>query len=147
MRECKKCGKLSKIFSQGECLNCSKLRYIKNRKEKRKERHTFFNSRIGNSGVCVESGTVIKELKSSNVCHIFPKRIYKSIETNEDNIIILTAEMHSKLDMYLDNMDLGGLKENMPKSYQYILDKFAVLKDSIKETDKKLFNLIKDLTT
>lgn len=137
---CKSCSKETYIFSKGECLNCSRKRYVSKRSEDRKERRQFFKVGVGKSDYCVETGAYIQSLSSGNLCHILPKRSYKSVETDVNNIIILTLEQHHKLDRYLDSIDLQGLKENMPKSYEFIKSKFADLKEKVTETSGKLYN-------
>ena len=140
---CKACGKETFIFSKGECVYCAKKRYVKKKTVKRVDRRKFFKVMTGKSGLCVESGAYIKELKSVNICHIFPKRTYKSIETDENNIIILNHDNHPKLDSYLDRNDIAGLKENMPNSYSYILIKLKELLPLITETSGELYFKLK----
>jgi len=69
-----------------------------------------------------ESGQIITHPTRSNVCHIFPKRNYKSVNTNPQNIIFLTFEEHTKLDYYLDRMDLDGLSKEMPIAWKHIVE-------------------------
>lgn len=142
-KKCKTCNRETYIFSKGDCKVCAVKRYSKKTAVKTQNRRDFFKSNVGGKGYCIESGTLISPITVWNLCHIFPKRIYKSIETNEYNIILLTAEMHAKLDGYLDSMDLDGLKKNMPKSYDFIIANFEILEPLIEERSGKLFNLIR----
>ena len=45
----------------------------------------------------------------SNICHLYPKRKYKSVAEDNDNIIYLTADEHTRFDYLLDTMDFSRL--------------------------------------
>ena len=49
-----------------------------------------------------------------NVCHILPKRLYKSVATCRDNIVFLHESEHTVFDMYLDRMEFDKLETEFP---------------------------------
>lgn len=149
LKPCKGCLKLSKIFSKGCCLACSKKTFkaikhtsergIEKRKAVRSEYPEFFIEAIRRFNLhpyCVETGERIWNISSTSVAHIFPKRKYKSIATDFDNIICLSWEMHTLLDRYLDTMQLNKIEEEMPNTWKVIKEKVGLLKDRVLETGK-----------
>ena len=108
------------IRSHGLCQACrskeltpkkkNRITSIKNSSKKKKLENPdlsgFFrlmleelnNSRMSMTGKAIHFPTVC------NVCHILPKRIYKSVATCRDNIVFLHESEHTVFDMYLDRM-------------------------------------------
>jgi hypothetical protein len=149
LKPCKSCQKLSKIFSKGCCLSCSKKTYkpikkttergLAKRKEERSEYPEFFQEairRFNTDPYCVETGKRIWNMSSVNCGHLYPKRKYKSVSVDFDNIICLSWEMHTLLDGYLDTMQIDKIKEKMPNTWKVIKEKVLLLKDKILETGK-----------
>lgn len=149
---CKSCGELKKIFSRGRCKFCATKEDSKplrkaspkaaeKRKEERKDFPKFFQDAIEKlklNPVCQETGAYIYNPSSVHCAHIFPKRKYKSIACNIDNIIFLTWDKHTELDSYLDCMDMDRVRERFPKVFNIMRDRFLTLEPLIEEQGKLL---------
>lgn len=149
LKPCKGCLKLSKIFSKGCCLACSKktfkaikhtsVRGVAKRQEERSEYPEFFIEAIRRfklNPYCTETGKRIWDISSVNCAHLYPKRKYKSVALNFDNLICLSWEMHTLLDRYLDTMQLNKIEEEMPNTWKVIKEKVGLLKDKVLEIGK-----------
>ena len=149
LKPCKSCQKLSKIFSKGCCLPCSKKSYkpikktsergLAKRKEERSEYPEFFIEAIRRFNLhpyCIETGNRIWGISAVNICHLLPKRKYKSVAVDFDNVICLSWEMHTLLDGYLDTMQIDKIKEKMPNTWKIIIEKVTILKDRVLEIGK-----------
>lgn len=147
-KKCIECGREDlPHFSKKRCKHCAMKSYAKPKAKRvvKKEsyRPFFLKCRDYYPNVCFESGERL-EVLTVNCCHIFPKRKYKSVSRLLNNIIILSWENHMILDKYLDEMDLEGLKEKLPKTHDEILKRSKIILPLITETDGKLYNLIKE---
>lgn len=144
LKICKVCHKETYLFSGGACQPCASKSYkpIKNkpnvkRKSEKEEISEFFKRLLSsNAPRCEESGRIINNFSIFNLCHILPKRYYKSVATNKDNIIILQLDLHTKLDMYLDRMDLVSVQREFPNSWPIILERVSSIYSDIKEEGK-----------
>lgn len=144
---CNVCHNESYIFSRGRCKPCASKDYgfikqspaTQKRKSGKQDVTEFFKGLLADvAPICEESGTKIRMLSHWNMCHILPKRLYKSIATDRRNIVVLTLENHTKLDNSLDKMDLQKVEKDFPNSYPIMLQRVKeMLKDgSIKEQGK-----------
>lgn len=111
---CERCGKMVKIRSKGLCPSCRSKETPKKvyRKKKREGLSDFFGEMIellGMSGISY-TGRSIYEPSVCNVCHILPKRIYKSVAKERMNIIFLTEEEHTLFDRYIDCLEFEELE-------------------------------------
>lgn len=61
----------------------------------------------------------------ANVCHILPKRIYKSVAEDEENIIFLTLEEHTRFDRLLDSLEFGTIEKEFPMVWLRVLRQVA----------------------
>lgn len=149
LKSCKSCQLPSKIFSKGCCLACSKktfkvikhtsVRGVAKRQEERSEYPEFFIEAIKRFNLhpyCTETGVRLWSITSVNIAHLYPKRKYKSVAVDFDNVICLSWEMHTLLDSYLDTMQIDKIKEKMPNTWKVIKEKVVLLKDKILETGK-----------
>lgn len=82
-KQCISCGEERYIFSKGRCEFCAKKTYTK---KKDVSLEKYFQNNIKIITKSEESGEKIHTPTKANVCHIFPKRIYKSIKDNELNV-------------------------------------------------------------
>lgn len=101
------------------------------RKEERKDFPAFYQKHIEfikkNRVICEECG--IKLLGDvSEVAHILSKGVYKSISTEDDNVVYLCGWKQNNCH---DKFDSGRVAEM--KIYGKIKDRFATLKDRIEE--------------
>ena len=79
-----------------------------------------------------------------NVCHILPKRIYKSVATCRDNIVFLHESEHTVFDMYLDRMEFDKLETEFPFVWKYAVKKVLDMESRgmIKERGRLIIELI-----
>lgn len=147
------CGAMVKIRCKGKCPHCRKIEVgnttsINTKVYKRqtpykvnsirlkqpKEVVDFFKEMISiGVGKSIESGEIIYNLTSSNICHILPKRDYKSVATNKLNIIILTADEHSRFDKLLDRRDMETLRKEFPNTINEIKKRLSLLLPEVDE--------------
>ena len=105
------------------------------RKDDRAGYAEFFQKHISiikkNKECCSECGERLKG-HVSEVAHILPKSYFKSVATNDNNILYLcgmfsTKQCHSKF----DDCSLENFKKM--KSYIKVSEKFRILEKNIKE--------------
>jgi hypothetical protein len=151
---CKECHTLDYLFSKGRCKKCAVGEYKsikkitpktqKIKKETSKIREEYFSYHIDRCKKSEESGVLIYEPSRSNICHILPKRIYKSVQAHLNNYVYLTLDEHTRLDRFLDEMNLEAVQKEFPKIYPILKERFNSLIPYVTETHGKLFNLLKD---
>lgn len=152
--ECKECGRKVIILSKGLCQVCrSKTKPAVRRKpvvaRPKKKSHNYSEfyrgciERLSTLKISEYSGQSIAMPTTCNICHILPKRIYKSVAEEPDNIIFLTAEEHTKYDRFLDCMDLPGLRSSMPGLYDLTIRRVSKMVDQgkIKERGRLIYEL------
>ncbi len=137
MLPCCECGRLVAVRSKGLCPACRKKDLPKKtyRKKKVEGLSDFYAGhieKIKEVGMSY-TGSPIHFASSCNVCHVFPKRIYKSVAMDDDNIVYLTDGEHGVFDRYLDSMDICGLKRDHPVLYGIAMASYRKTKDRIKE--------------
>lgn len=149
---CKLCNKEEYIFSKGRCKMCASKDYKipkispKKQKEKKEQsniRDVYFTYHIEKCRKSEESGVPIYEPNRTNICHILPKRTYKSVQAHFDNYIYLTLDEHTRFDKLLDEMDFDKLKKEFPSAIIILYLRFKKLIPFVTETDGKLFNNLK----
>lgn len=139
---CTGCGREEYIFSKGRCKTCSLQSYgpiqksLPKKNEKSGMAEFFQGVLASNAPFCKETGRRLSPFSHFNCCHIFPKRIYKSVATDPDNIIILSLDMHTRLDNLLDRMEVQKLPEAFPNSWPEMRGKIESLLPRITETNK-----------
>lgn len=147
---CKECGSMVKIRSKGLCPKCRykqrdrecKLKPQSKNIQKVEEKsslNVFYSSMIAihsSNPFSIESGKYIYELDRSNMCHILPKRTYKSVSCNADNIIILTIEEHARFDQLLDCLEIDRLMSEFPKTMRIVIDKIKKVLPLCRENGK-----------
>ncbi len=79
-----------------------------------------------------------------NVCHILPKRIYKSVANCRDNIVFLHESEHTVFDMYLDRMEFDKLETEFPFVWKYAVKKVLDMESRgmIKERGRLIIEII-----
>lgn len=149
------CGRKVPILSKGLCPLCrSKQLPKKERKPiSSKARVKKSTNYSGFFASCLEELSTIKISEYSgrpipypttcNVCHILPKRIYKSVAEDRGNIIFLTESEHHELDKYLDTMDLDSLENKMPGLYNMVLNRVFLLiqEEKIEERGRLIYEI------
>lgn len=95
-------------------------------------RNKYFEYHIERCGHSEESGVAIPEPTRANICHIFPKRIYKSVQADVMNCVYLTLEEHTRFDQLLDKMDFETLEQEF-KCWSLVLSRVENLLPRITE--------------
>ena len=90
------------------------------------------------------TGTPIHSPSVCNVCHILPKRIYKSISKCRDNILFLQDSEHDTFDMYLDRFDFDKLEQHFPFVWKYAVNKVLDMEKAgiIKERGRLIVEIL-----
>lgn len=130
---CVSCGTETYIFSKGRCKFCAQKEYNKPKKEKVDNSDFFAEFQKTATPICRENNKPIYNLSKLNFCHIFPKRKYKSVAHNSDNIIIYSWAKHTLFDDYLDKMDIEGFIQAFPNSKDEVISKVKKLLPILKE--------------
>ena len=128
-KKCIECGREDlPHFSRKRCIYCAKKSYTTNKKTPKivdkSNLDSYYDKKIKESKThpySFESGLFISNLSRKNICHLLPKRTYKSVEDNEDNFVLLTFEEHSKFDHLLDKFRFGQLQEEFPKTFNRLI--------------------------
>lgn len=106
----------------------------------RKEKlDVYYETLIGQCRICEESGKPIYNPSRMNVCHIFKKSIYHSVEDDLDNHIFLLPEFHSRLDTLLDTLNLAQIEKEFPNSWGLICERVRKFLPKITEKKRLLF--------
>jgi hypothetical protein len=152
-KKCISCGREDQPwFSKKRCKQCASKDYKipkispKKRIEKKEQsdiRDVYFTYHISKCRKSEESGVPIYEPNRTNICHILPKRTYKSVQGHFDNYIYLTLDEHTRFDKLLDEMEFDKLKKEFPSAIIILYLRFKKLIPFVTETDGKLFNNLK----
>ena len=86
-------------------------------KDNKSDLDSFFDRHVKQAKISFESGTKISFPSRKNVAHLFPKRRYKSVATNDNNVVYLTWQEHTDFDRYVDTRDLEKLETFFPKTW------------------------------
>jgi hypothetical protein len=142
LKICKGCLELKPIWSKGQCLSCSKTSFKKlstKVNKKSPELKDFYISEIianTQNPVSIESQQYIGALSGVNIAHIFPKESYKSVQTEPDNIVILTWEEHTRFDELLNVFNFSKLEVEFKNSWQIICQRVLKLLPLLEERGK-----------
>lgn len=147
--DCSKCGYDRPVWKRENklpvCQYCaSKSNKIKQvtpkTAEKQKARRTklniYFDYHIGICERSEESNTPIPNPGRINICHIFPKRLYKSVEDNLDNVVYLEIQEHVRFDYLLDTFNFKQLEKEFTNSWGIVCKRVRKLLPLIKEQKK-----------
>lgn len=142
-KKCIECGREDlPHFSKKRCIYCAKKSYTAlNKAPKIKDNSsldTYYLEKIKvskNTPYSFESGKHIYNISRKNICHLLPKRTYKSVESHSDNFVLLTYEEHNRFDDLLDKFRLEDLANEFPKSFKLLLD-FVKDNENILENKK-----------
>lgn len=139
---CKSCDTEQFIFSKGRCKRCASIedsKPIKKQTEKNKEkkreqsviRDSYFEYHLEKCTYSEESGKNIVATRA-NICHLFYKRTYKSVQGDLDNYVYLTLEEHSRFDQLLDTNDFKQLEKEF-KCWNIVVQRMEKLLPKISE--------------
>lgn len=160
--KCERCGREVKIRSKGLCPSCrakelskekkldriekrSTERKVAKRKVKDPELSGFFRSMLEELSErrTSETGASIHYPTVCNVCHILPKRWYKSVAKDRENVIFLTDSEHDLFDSMLDRMDFEGLEEKFGAVWRLAVKRILSMEESgkIKERGRLIIEI------
>lgn len=136
-KKCIECGREDlPHFSKKRCVYCAKKSYTNKKtsyiKEVNEELDSYFENKIllaNKNPYSFESGKKIYNVSRKNICHLLPKRTYKSVSTHIDNFVLLTYEEHTRFDNLLDKFRFVELADEFPRT-------FNKLKIFVKENEK-----------
>ena len=126
----------------------------KRKKEKDKERgclNTFFEFqllKLLKNPKSEESGIIIVEPTTANICHLLPKRKsggFPSVQCHTDNVIFLTLSEHNRFDKLLDERDYSTLEKEFPNSWNKVCERLKKLLKITTEKNRMYFSLVEYL--
>ena len=139
-------GNTKPIYALGKCMFHYKIHSNKARQDRARERNPqlslehkllweWYEERIREQkGRCEECGDRIvhrdKKYEHWSCCHILPKEFFKSIKTNDKNIIELCHTCHTLYDNYLQNHDERLMQMRI---FPIVVEKIKILKPFITE--------------
>ena len=149
---CEKCGRIVPVRSKGLCPSCRQ-------KEKNYMKKKLIGASNKNPGIPGFFRLMLEKLEYSrmsytgrpinfptvaNICHILPKRTYKSVSMDEENIIFLTNEEHTRFDELIDRLEFEKLESEYgfvwKRAVRQVLSMEA--KEKIKERGKLIIEII-----
>lgn len=106
----------------------------------KKELELWFQDRSKEMvGVCAECGSATtkgsKKYWKYSICHILPKSIFKSVRTHPFNFIEL-CYFYNSHHSNLDNMGYEIAKKKMPKAWNIIVGRVAIMWNQISHSEK-----------
>lgn len=134
MYPCKNCGILVQVRSKGLCPLCRSKELSKDKKPKlyriptkkkvkNSELGYYFEyhlEQLSKRPYSQESGKLISEPTTANICHILPKRKvsgFASVSNNLDNCVYYTLSEHTRFDELLDKREFSKLEKEFPNSW------------------------------
>lgn len=165
---CIECGVKVPIRSKGKCNSCRfkerqqegslpKQTYsIKPISEKRKKQKKEEKDCLGayfdfhllslmKNPKSEESGIIIDEPTTANICHLLPKRKtggFPSVQCHTDNVVYLTLSEHNRFDKLLDERDYETLEKEFPNSWKKVCERLKKLLTMCTERNKMYFSLV-----
>jgi hypothetical protein len=147
-KKCTVCGRDDQPwFSKRRCKGCAMQSYKKpskmtkktatRKKEQSSVRDVYFETLIGMCRMSEESWQPIPSPTRANICHLFPKRRYKSVQANLDNHVFLTLAEHNLFDKLLDTHDYPELEEMFVNSWAMIRERMKKLLPLIEENGRQ----------
>lgn len=143
-KKCVECGREDlPHFSKGRCKYCASKSYKGFNPPKIKDKtelNDFYEEAINiakKHPYSFETGEYIGDITRANIAHLFPKRKYKSLATNHDNVVLLTLEQHTIFDDYLDKMQLDKVQKFFPNTYKKLISVFEKYQNEIEECKLK----------
>lgn len=153
MLPCERCGRMVAIRSKGLCPACRSKELsprergpIAARRPARKDTGlpAFFGRHIEilRSRRVSATGKPIYYPSAANICHLYPKRRYKSVATDDRNVVYLTLEEHNMFDRLLDCMEFDKLLKEFGGVWIKIARTMTDLAPEVEEEGKLKKNLL-----
>ena len=149
---CEKCGRMVPVRSKGLCPSCRQKEkgYMKKKPIGASNKNPgipgFFRlmlekleySRMSYTGRPINFPT------AANICHILPKRTYKSVSMDEENIIFLTDEEHTRFDELIDRLEFEKLESEYGFVWKRAVRQVLSMesKEKIKERGRLIIEII-----
>ena len=105
-------------------------------KSRSARRKPYFDYHMDKCTHSEESGVAIPNPGRVNICHLWPKGRFPSLEADLDNFVYLTWEEHNRFDAFLFSHDFGRVETEFPNSYREVFTRFAKLFPKCKERTK-----------
>lgn len=155
---CERCGKEVLIRSHGLCQACrskelpkkvpSKVTLSKKKKVVGKSDNLSDFFRMMLEELCSrkmsDTGKPIFLATVCNVCHILPKRWYKSVATERRNIVFLCSDEHTMFDQHIDRMEFDELEQKFPFVWKFAVKRVVDMYNEglIKERGRLLTEIL-----
>lgn len=151
--KCRECGKEVPILSKGLCPYCRSKELPKKekkpircrpKKKNEEDNYSYFFFKhldmLSQRPVSMLSGLAIHSPSTCNICHILPKRKYKSVAKEDLNILYLTQEEHTRFDYLLDTLDFDRLEKEFKHIFNLSIIRVQImsLEGKIQERGKLL---------
>lgn len=159
--KCRECGREVVILSKGLCPYCrskelpkKERKPIKTKVKVKKEEENYSSffakhiEKLEEIKMSMLSGKSIYYPSTCNICHILPKRRYKSVAKEDLNILYLTQEEHTRFDYLLDTLDFDNLKKEFEHIYDLAIIRVEMMsiQGMIKERGKLIEEFEKHFT-
>lgn len=105
------------------------------RKSQSAIRDVFFEYHMGLCRYSEEDDTQIFYPSRANICHLFYKRTYKSVQGNLNNFVYLTLEQHERFDKLLDCNNFEALEKEF-KCWPLVVSRMKTLLPEVTENGK-----------
>lgn len=92
---------------------------------------SFFHRHSGKRAYCAECGRPLYNTNPTEIAHILPKGIFKSVATNDNNFLYLCFTHHSQFDM-------SWKKAMGMKCWPKAIEKFKLFEHEVQENHKIL---------
>lgn len=155
---CSSCHTEQYLFSKGRCQRCATIEDTKPierkqivskpyrilfqteknklyRKSQSAIRDVFFEHHMKLCKCSEEDGTSIFYPSRGNICHLFYKRTYKSVQGNLNNFVYLTLEQHERFDKLLDCNNFEVLEKEF-KCWPLVVSRMKALLPEVTENGK-----------
>lgn len=146
MLPCEKCGRVVAVRSKGLCPACrakelpprTRVAARAKAKPRGKSLSVFFGAHVARLSMIGRSltGARIACPGIGNICHLYPKRKYKSVAEDDDNVVYLTIGEHARFDCLLDTMDFDRLLVEFGDIWLSIAGRMRDLAPRVKEDGK-----------
>ena len=153
-KKCIECGREDlPRFTKKRCIYCSKKSYTSKKpsytKKVNEELDNYFENKIllaNKNPYSFESGKKLYNVSRKNICHLLPKRTYKSVSTHTDNFVLLTYDEHTRFDDLLDKFRFKDLTDEFPRTFNKLLNFVKDNEKIILENKKLKLEIINYLT-
>ena len=142
-KRCKRCTTIEDTKPLNRIPITKKVYRIPKQTQKNKEskqaqskiRDVFFEHHIPLCKYSEEDESPIYEATRANICHLFYKRSYKSVQANLNNFVYLSLDQHTRFDNLLDKNDFKALEKEF-KCWGLVVQRMKNLLPEVLEMGK-----------